>query len=529
MPGSVKPRLVPMVAAAAVLLALLAAGCGGESDGSGSDPAALAPAKSPLFIAAAVQPEGQLKTDVEALAESIAGVEDLGDLIVSELESSAGDSGEKLDFEQEVEPWLGEKGGLFFREFDGEDFQRYGIAVQTTDADASQDFIDKQSEQSDDPVEDGSYEGIDYKIESDDGTTIGVIDDFLAIAEDEQTFKTMVDSADGASLANDDRYAETIDSAAEGSLADVYLDVGGLIDRSGDAIDPEAEQLLDAAGINPTDATAVASLLPDSDRIEIELSSNLSGENPPSGDASRILGELPGDATLALALPDFGDRLGEALDEIDANGIPGSVPPRKFKSALKEAGIEVDKIASSIGDVAAYAEGENERTIEAAALLEVSSADEAQNTVSSIGLLLRSTGTPGVTAISDPFTGFSVRDPEELGDKPLVVGAKGKNISIGYGVRAATKAFTSRTVPGGDLAVSPIYKEATSALGSTPLSGLVHGPSALSLTSALVAGSDDEEGFLEAEPYLAKIEYLAIGSSSSGDLATAKLIVGIGE
>ena len=36
-----------------------------------------------------------------------------------------------------------------------------------------------------------------------------------------------------------------------------------------------------------------------------------------------------------------------------------------------------------------------------------------------------------------------------------------------------------------------------------------------------------EQGFQEAKPYLAKASYIAIGSGSSGDLATAKLIVGV--
>ncbi len=523
----VKARLVLiMAAAAAAVLALLAAGCGGGSDGSGSDPAVLAPPDAPLFIEATVQPEGELKTNVEALAKSIAGVDDLGGLIVSELESSASDSGEELDFEQEVAPWLGEKGGIFFRDFDGEDFHRYGIAIQTTDAGASQDFIDKQSEQGDDPVEDGSYKGVDYTIESDDGTTIGVIDDFVAIAEDEATFKTMVDTAaDGKSLADDERFGETFDAAADGSFADVYVDVGGLIDRSGGAIDPEARQFLDSAGIDPADATAVASLIPGSDQIEIDLSSDLAGEKPPKGDVSSLLDGMPGNSTFAFAVADFGDRLGEALDQIDANGIPGKVPPKKFKSTLEEAGIDVDEIAGSIGALGVYAEGYNEATLEGAVVLEAQSAGEAQSAVSDVGLFLRAAGTPGITAVSGEFSGFSVRDREQLGKRPLVVAAKGKRIAITYGFLSADKVFAADL--DSPLSTSTTYKEGVSALGSTPISGYVHGRSSLYLASSLIAGSDEEEGFLEAKPYLAKISYLAIGSTSSGDLATAKLIVGI--
>jgi Protein of unknown function (DUF3352) len=525
MPDSVKARLVLMVVAATLLFALLAAGCGSGSEGSGSDPAALAPPKSPLFIEATVQPEGELKTNVDALASSIAGVDDLGSLIVSELESSAGSSGEEFDYEKEVAPWLGEKGGLFFQEFDGEDFHRYGIAIQTSDAGAGQDFIDKQSKQSDDPVDDGSYEGVDYKIESDDGTTIGVIGDFLAIAEDEQTFKAMVDASDDESLADNDRFAETFDAASGGSFADVFIDIGGLIDQSGGSIDPEAKQFLASAGIDPAEATAVASLIPGSDQIEIDFSSDLGGENSPNGDASGLLGALPADSVAAVAFADFGERFDEALDQIDANGIPGEVPAGKFKSTLKEAGIDVEKIAASIGDLGVFAEGSSERSLAGAAVLTAKNSQEATNTVSDIGLLLRSSGTSGVTAISGQASGFSIRDPD-LGDKPLVVAAEGKRIAIGYGLPAAIRGLA--TGSRNTLADSPAYKEAVSALGGTPISGFADGPAALDLAGVLIS-ADDQEGFREAKPYLAKIDYLAIGSSSSGEMATAKLIAGIGK
>ena len=72
----------------------------------------------------------------------------------------------------------------------------------------------------------------------------------------------------------------------DGSLADVFVDIGGLIDQSGGSVDPDAEQFLDSAGIDPDEATAVASLVPGSDQVEIDFSSDLSGENPPTGDAS---------------------------------------------------------------------------------------------------------------------------------------------------------------------------------------------------------------------------------------------------
>ncbi|MCW2987680.1 MAG: hypothetical protein JWM24_618 [Solirubrobacterales bacterium] len=521
---SVKARLVPPVAVATAALAV--AGCGSSGSGnSSSDPATLAPPKSPLFIEAVVQPEGALRTNIESLAKSIGGIDDLGGLIVSEIESSANSSGESFDYAKEVEPWLGEKGGLFFQEYDGKDFKRYGVAIQSTDAAATQDFIDKQSEEGDQVPEKGSYEGVDYEVQSEDGTTIGVVGDFLVVAEDTATFKQMIDASNGESLADEETYAGAVDAAPGGGFADVFVDIGGLIDQAGGTIDPEAKQFLDSAGINPEEATAVASLIPGSDQVEIDFSSDLSGDNPPSADASQLLGSLPAGSFAAFAAAGFGDRFKEAIDQIDANGIPGQIRAGKFKSTLKEAGIDVEKIAASVGDLGVFAEGSSESSLGGAAVLATKNAKEATNTVSNIGLLLRSAGTPGVTAVSGKASGFSIRSAE-LGPKPLVVAAQGERIAIAYGLPAATRALA--TSSGQTLADSPTYKEAVSALGSTPISAFVDGPAALKLASALIP-PPEQEGFLEAKPYLDKIEYLAIGSGASGGLATAKLIAGIGK
>lgn len=520
-----KPRLVLMVAAAAAALVLLVTGCGGGDGSSGSDPAALAPPKAPLYIEATVRPQGELQANVEALAKSIGGVDDLGGLIVEELESSASSSGEEFDYAKEVEPWLGEKGGISFQSYDGNDFHGYSVAVQSTDTDATQAFIDKQAGSEDEPASDGSYEGVDYKVQADDGTTVGVVGDFIVIAEDLKSFKATVDASDGESLADSADFSNTFDAAADGSFADVFVDVGALIDQSGGTIDPEARQFLDSAGIDPDEATAVASLIPGSDEVEIDVSTDLSGNNPPSGDASQLLGELPADSFAAIASADFGKRFEEAIDQIDANGIEGQVPPHKFKSGLKEAGVDLEKISASLGDLGVFATGDSESSLGGAAVLTTEDSSEATNTVANVGLLLRASQTPGVTAITGKLSGFSVRS-EDLGPKPLVVAAKGERIAIAYGLPAATQALA--TEAGGTLADSPAYKEAVSSLGSTPISGYVDGPAALKLADALVSG-EDRQGFLEAKPYLEKIAYLAIGSGSSGDLGTAKLIAGIGK
>jgi uncharacterized protein DUF3352 len=511
-----KRRLVlPLVA-----LALAGAGCG-SSGSTSTDPAGIAPPDSPVFIEAAVRPGGSLKSNVDSLAQNVAGIGNVGAKIVTELEKAASADGESFDYAKEVEPWLGEKAGLFLVGYDGDNFSGYGVVLPTSDTSATQEFIDKQAKSSSgEPAKDGSFEGVDYKVESDDGTTLGVIEDFLVIAQDEGTFKEAVEASKGESLADVERFSKAVSGAPSDSLADVYADIGGLIKQSGGSVDSQALTFLDAAGIDPREATATASVVPGSDQIEVDFSTDLTGDNPPSGDASDLLGSLPAESFAAFVSPDFGKGLGEAIDNIDAAGIPGQVPPHKLKSTLQEAGIDLDQIAGSIGDVGVFAEGSGKSSLGGAVVLTTKEASEATNTVSNIGLLLRAAHTPGVTAISGKASGFSIRS-SELGKKPIVVAAEGERIAIGYGLPAALQGLAES---GQALSGAPDYKEAVSALGGTPITGFVDGPATLRLVESFVPPS--ETGFQEAKPYLAKASFVAVGGGVENGLSTAKLIVG---
>jgi Protein of unknown function (DUF3352) len=504
------------------LFALFVAGCGGgDDDGGGSgDPAAVAPASAPVFIEFTLRPEGETKENIDSLAKTIAGVDNVGDLIISEFESSATADGEEFDYEKEVEPWLGERGGLFMQEYEGDDFEGYGAAIEATDEDAAREFIDKQVEADDEEVKEGSYEGVDFKVEEDE-TTFGVFDGLVVMAEDEAIFKTMVDASGGENLAGEGDYTSAVANVPDDSAADVFVDIGALVKESGDEIDSDTRLFLDTVGIEPDEATAVASLVPGTDLIEIDLSTNLSGENPPSGDASELLGSLPGTSVGAFAAAEFGKRFNEGIDQIDKEGIPGEIPPNQLKKGLKSAGIDLESIAGSIGNVGVYVTGNSERSLGGALVMETDDAGQAKNTVSNLGLFLRSANVAGVTAINGQASGFSIRDAE-LGPQSVVVVAKGSRIAVGYGRASALAAFQES---GKTLADLPAYKEATDALGSTPMTAFVSGSPALKLASALMPPG--EEDFEEAEEFLRKIDYVSVGSEASDGLAIAKLIVGV--
>jgi Protein of unknown function (DUF3352) len=518
-----RPRTLLAALAVPALIAV-AAGCG-DGGSAGSQVAELAPPRTPVFVEGVLRPSGELKSNTEAAAEQIAGIDNLGDFVVSELESSAQDDGEPVDFAKEIEPWLGERAAVFFERLEDGELTDLGIVVESTDSGATQEFIDTQVKESEDPYRSGSYEGVNYQVGGDEDNAIGVVGEFLLIADDEKVFADAVDASEGDSLAAEDTFTEAISAASDGSLVDVYVDVGRLIEQSGGQIDPQARQILQNAGIDPSEATAVASVVPGSDQIAVEFSSDLAGQEAPTGEASELLGSLPGNAFAGFAVSGFGEQVDEAIDSLDKEGIPDAVPPNQLKKGLKELGIDLEALSGSLKDAGVFAVGNSESSLGGALVL-TTKGSGASETVANIADLLRSIQVEGVTPLRGKYSGFSIRDQEELGDKPLVVAAKEGRIAIGYGLPATLSGLLAGAASEGKtLSENPVYDDAVSALGDTPIAGFADGSAALRLADSLIPSTDD--GFEEAKKYLWSIRFLALGSVTQDDLATAKLIIGL--
>jgi hypothetical protein len=514
---------IPVIVA---IVALFAAGCGGSSSdsSSSSDLANLASPGSLVFAEGQLQPKGELKQNVDSVAKVFTGGEGLGAFVISELESSARQDGESLDFAKEVEPWLGEKGGVAFERLKGGELSEPLIAIESTNTAAAQAFIDNRTKQGKNPSKDVSYEGVDFKVGGPEDNAVGLIGETVVLAQSEKEFKAAVDASKGESLGGEDRFQEAIANASNGSFADIYVDIGGIIDQSenGEKAD-QAKGALQAAGIDATEATAVASVIPQANQIVVDLSGELNGQKAPVGDTSKLLGSLPAGSFAALSFSEFGGQLEEAIDNVDEEGIPPNLKPGELKSTLSQAGIDLDKIAGSLEEGALFAEGSNLKSL-SGALVVTSKSSEAADAIASLGTLLRSARIPGFTAVSGKASGFSITS-SELGGKPIVVVAKEDRVAVGYGLAPALAVLNGGS--GATLSSTSGYKSAVSALGKTPISAYIDGPAALQLAEALVPRSKTD--FWEAVPYLKKISYIGIGRGSSDEVATAKLIAGVGK
>lgn len=485
-------------------LAFAFAGCGDGESSSDLNPASVAPPGSVVYVEGTLRPTGALKSNVDSASETIAGVGNLGDLIVSELETAARDGGESLDFEEDVDPWLGSTGAVVFQRLEDDELSDPIILVQSTDTEATQRFIDEQK-----PGDSGE-------------SAVGIVDDFLVIAANRRTLESVANAAEGNSLGDEARFEQTIALASGGSLADAYVDVGGLLDQGEVDIDDQVAKGLDEASIDPDTATAVVSLTPGADQIEIDIRSDeLSDSEAKGGFAPELLGSLPGRSFAGLAFSGFGEQLQESIDSIDAEGIPGVFPAGELKSGLQSAGIDLEAISGSLEDAGVFAVGGSEASLEGALVL-TTKGTSAADSVASLESLLRLAGEPGVKPLGGRVSGFSVRTPE-LGPKPLVVAAGKGRIAIGYGLAATLNGLASGS--GATLSDNPAYDDAVASLGGIPIVGFADGPASLRLADSLIPPSDED--FESVKRFLRKIRFLALGSGAGVDPATAKLIVGL--
>jgi hypothetical protein len=507
----------------AVLAAALIAGCGGSSGGGGGgEPAGLAPKSAPVYLAVNLAPEDKASEELDALTQSVLGIENVGEFVAEKLEGAALGEGNGFNFEKEVEPWLGEKAGMYLTGYDGDEFTGYGVAIETTDAGEAEEFLESRVEARDEEAEEGEFEGDKYWIEPEDESVLGMVGDYVVFGETKADFEAMVEAFEGEGLNESPKYKKAIEATEAEGIGSVYVDIGGLIEEAKGSIPPETESVFGLIGIEPRNSTAVATVIPRSEQIEIDLATDLTKSTAPTGDASKLLESLPATAVLGFASPEFGKSFGEGIDELSEEGIPGQIEPGELKPALESVGINLDSIAASIGDIGGFAEGSSASSLGGALVIETDDASEAKNTVGNVGLLLRAAGTKGVTAISGNLSGFSVRSAD-LGSQPLIVGASGEKIVVAYGPKAAAQALRSQAKT---LGQTPDFEAAKGALGSTPISAFVDGGPALKLVDAVLP-ADKQAKFAEAKPYLRKIAYAAIGSESEGSATTAKVIIGL--
>jgi hypothetical protein len=511
------PVLVLLAIAAVVAAALVVAGCGGGgSGGGGGEPAEFAAPESVVYIEANLSPEAKVSEEIDELTQKVFGIDGIGQFAGEELEKLAAADNEKFDFSEDVEPWLGEKAGLFLKEVHGDDFTGGGFVIETTNSGEAEEFVEKLTEEGDEKDEEEEFEGVTFWV-NEEGAGLGVIGDFLAYGETKAYFEEMVKSSEGEGLSESEKFKTAMEAAPEDGVGRVYVDLGGAIQN----VDAETKAGFALLQIEPQHSTLVGTVIPGAEQVELDVTTDIGKGEVQSGDASKLLESMPATSTLAFATPAFGKSFSEGIHGFSETGVPGQFEPGELEAALEQLGINLESLGQNLGNAGGFLEGTSKADLGGAMVIETKDAAEAKQLIGGLGLVLRASGTEGVTAINGEISGFSVRTPK-LGAQPLIIGTANEKIVIAYGTGAAAKALKSSTETLGSTAG---FKAAKSTLGSTPIGVYVDGGPALELIEGALSPEETAK-FAQAKPYVEKISYVAVGSEKKGQTTTAKVIVG---
>ena len=514
-----------MLRAAALLLtcamtALTAAACGSSASSGEGDPAGLAPAGVPIYAQAAIQPEGEQLEGALAALGKVMRTDDPAGKLRGLIDKELAEDG--LTWEKDFAPWLGEQAGVWMTDLQADE-PSFAAIVQTSDVEKARAAVQRFKETGDETFTKKSHAGVDYEVNG-EGMAVGFVDDFLVIAT-EPAFKRTADMAEGGdSLADSNRYKDTLDDLEDDRLGNFYFDTKPLMDAAL-AEDPEAAQQLEQFKsilafdkLGPT----VGSLQADGERIAMDAVTTGLPDGAVKtvtallgGSGSELIGELPGDAWGAFAVPKVGEA-SKSLFDAFAGAVGGAALSAQLK---QETGLDLQQdVFSWIGDVAVFGRGASESELDGAVVIQ--STDDGKSSAAFgkiIGLIGKESGArPAPVEIDGAESAFSFTTPDA--DKPIVLARGSGKVVAAYG-EAAAKAALSSSQKLGD---SELYGDAKAALGDAQPSLLLSMPAIISLVDSSGEADPDWD---EAKPYLESLNAIVSGGSVDGDKVKSRLAV----
>ena len=500
-------------------IALALVGCGGDEGQTA--PASVVPAGAPVYVDFSVRPEGEAADDAEAAAARILG-EDPGGQIVELVQGATGADGESLDYEEDVEPWLGEKFAVFLTAIGGGETQSRGAyVVETTDVDRALEALGSSSEPSGRTRE---HQGVTYEL--DDGEVIGAVDDFI-VGGDEAAFKAAVEAAEGDSLAESEQFEQAVDELAEDRLATLYVPPARLIKSIKDpGLSGQQRKLLQRALGGAAKEPVTGELTASGDAITLELSS---GAGSVDTAESRLLPKLPRDAWLAIGLGDLGGAVASAVEQIDRAGVGGIDAEAVRSELLDRTGVELEReVIEALGDAALFVSGTSSGSLGGAVVIESNDLEASAELIGKLEDLVALEVPAGIRveplASTDGDQGFQVSDPRGGLQQGILVIQQGKRIVAGYGGAAVNQALAG-TAGADPLSSDPAFERATEALGELGVDAFVSLESAIALV---------REGGVGAAPrieqigsFLDTLDFLVVGTGSEDDRALLRLVIGL--
>ncbi|HEX2105597.1 MAG TPA: DUF3352 domain-containing protein [Solirubrobacteraceae bacterium] len=448
------PRRLLALAVAPLAAAAAIAGCGSSGAGE-TDPAGLVPASAPVYLEAVVNPDDQEAGDARAALSKILRTSEPGAKLVQLIDR--GGRREGIRFEQDIEPWLGDRVGVGVLAFARREADTVVVAP-STDNDKAQEAIDKLLEGGDERT----YRDVDYLVDGDDGTAAGIVGDAVVIGT-EPGFKSAVDASKGSSLAEADALKTARSTVSQERSGFAYLDVAGALRQAAGAAGDTAAQaapLLDPIA-KSLPRTVGAALDMESDLVRVDSAAFGGPANTePARSGADALAALPADAWLGAGVGDLGQTLTSFLDGIASGGGLGGIGLEALLGQAQQAtGLDIRRdVLAWMGDAGVFLAGTT--SDDARGALVITSKDPAatRDTVQALRRLLAGHDIEDLDA-AGVDEGFLLRGDADRHDV-LVAAARDKFV-----VALGRRALDETLAPGATLGSTAAFTDAAGRLG----------------------------------------------------------------
>jgi hypothetical protein len=316
---------------------VVAAGCGSKEETS-ADPAAVVPARAPVYVEATIPPPGATRADALAAAGKVLGTAD-PQARLQELIRGKGGKGD-------VEPWIGDRVGAFSLVGSTGDG---AIVAATSDVDAARDWVAGQGGRTQ------RYKDVDIRSGA-GGTAYALVEDRV-VAGTPAAVRATVDAASGDDLASLSAFKESLDRVeGDDGVGRGYLALRALLEDRAPPSSGSGGMLgsLAAGLLTGSLPTAVGMRFhADGSAVRADLASVGGAELGAPPDPA-FVAALTGDAWFAMGLGQVGERLKEQLG--------GSGPILDLVGA--QAGLDVEKdLLGWMGEGAVFVTGSSAATI----------------------------------------------------------------------------------------------------------------------------------------------------------------------
>src|SRR3954452_18366539 len=362
-----KPRVAVSLLLVLVLALLTGCGSSGSSSGTpaGATPSKLVPYDAPVYVEAAVRPQGQLGDDADAALKKLLHTDDPGAKVAGLANKLLAKSG--LSYDDDIKPWLGERIGFFATSF-AQGKVVGALIAETTDSGKAKSALEKLAAKNG-KASKKTYKGVDLAYDAAKGNAAGIVDDFAVIGP-LSGVQRAIDTAQGGRPITDVPDYTSARTAVGGdqALAIAYVKPQALVDALAvlSSSSPAAAQSAATLGflrkMTAKAGRAVGvGLHATGDAINLQVAELGPPPASPGPSGADELAALPGDAWLGIGFGDISKSLGKVFGQLkqlsalsgSANGL-GAM----FGGFTAKTGINLQRdILSWMGSGAIYARG----------------------------------------------------------------------------------------------------------------------------------------------------------------------------